>query len=107
MLCPICRKHGGSVLILTTCRHLLPGGDDDLDFDIDKNTGSIVVARRLDAGKRSNYNLTVRVTDGSQAITTQVTAGTLVSELYWKLSFTLWLHRSTSIAYTIFWFVGF
>ncbi|KAL2077818.1 hypothetical protein ACEWY4_027322 [Coilia grayii] len=47
------------------------GGDEDQDFDIDKNTGSIVVARCLDAGKKSNYNLTVRVTDGSQAITTQ------------------------------------
>ncbi|KAG7464992.1 hypothetical protein MATL_G00171450 [Megalops atlanticus] len=47
------------------------GGDDERDFDIEKNTGSIVIARRLDAGKKSNYNLTVRVTDGSQAITTQ------------------------------------
>ncbi|KAG5263738.1 hypothetical protein AALO_G00268040 [Alosa alosa] len=49
----------------------ITGGDDDQDFDIDTNTGSIVVARRLDAGKRSNYNLTVSVTDGSQTITTQ------------------------------------
>ncbi|XP_063046252.1 protocadherin Fat 2 isoform X2 [Engraulis encrasicolus] len=49
----------------------ITGGDEDLDFDIDKNSGSIVVARPLDAGKRSNYNLTVRVTDGLQAITTQ------------------------------------
>ncbi|KAJ8394032.1 hypothetical protein AAFF_G00053760 [Aldrovandia affinis] len=47
------------------------GGDEEKDFDIEKNTGSIMIARRLDAGKRSNYNLTVRVTDGSQAITTQ------------------------------------
>ncbi|KAJ8338471.1 hypothetical protein SKAU_G00374370 [Synaphobranchus kaupii] len=47
------------------------GGDDELDFDIEKNTGSIMIARRLDAGKRSNYNLTVRVTDGSQIISTQ------------------------------------
>ncbi|TSK28143.1 Protocadherin Fat 2 [Bagarius yarrelli] len=47
------------------------GGDDDRDFYIDKNTGSIVIARQLDAGKRSNYNLTVSVTDGSQTITTQ------------------------------------
>lgn len=59
-------------LPLTSCWHLFTGGDDDQDFYIDKNTGSIVVARRLDAGKRSNYNLTVRVTDGAQAITTQV-----------------------------------
>uniref|UniRef100_A0A672QBL2 FAT atypical cadherin 2 n=1 Tax=Sinocyclocheilus grahami TaxID=75366 RepID=A0A672QBL2_SINGR len=32
---------------------------------------SIVKARRLDAGRKSHYNLTVRVTDGFQAITTQ------------------------------------
>ncbi|KAJ8282136.1 hypothetical protein COCON_G00046550 [Conger conger] len=47
------------------------GGDDELDFDMEKDTGTIMIARRLDAGKRSNYNLTVRVTDGSQIITTQ------------------------------------
>ncbi|XP_030622122.1 protocadherin Fat 2 [Chanos chanos] len=47
------------------------GGDEDKDFYIEKNTGSIGIARPLDAGKRSNYNLTVRVTDGSQVITTQ------------------------------------
>lgn len=50
------------------------GGDEEKDFDIEKNMGSIMIARCLDAGKRSNYNLTVRVTDGSQAITTQVRA---------------------------------
>ncbi|KAI1899055.1 hypothetical protein AGOR_G00078740 [Albula goreensis] len=49
----------------------ITGGDDEQDFDIEKNSGSIMIARRLDAGKRSNYNLTVRVTDGWQAITTQ------------------------------------
>ncbi|XP_035265581.1 protocadherin Fat 2 [Anguilla anguilla] len=47
------------------------GGDDELDFDIEKDTGTIMIARRLDAAKRSSYNLTVRVTDGSQTITTQ------------------------------------
>uniref|UniRef100_W5U6J6 Protocadherin Fat 2 n=1 Tax=Ictalurus punctatus TaxID=7998 RepID=W5U6J6_ICTPU len=47
------------------------GGDEDQDFYIEKNTGSIVIARQLDAGKRSNYNLTISVTDGSQTITTQ------------------------------------
>lgn len=50
------------------------GGDEEQDFYIEKNTGSIVKARRLDAGRRSHYNLTVRVTDGFQAITTQVWA---------------------------------
>ncbi|XP_051945095.1 protocadherin Fat 2 [Xyrauchen texanus] len=47
------------------------GGDQEQDFYIEKNTGSIVKARRLDAGRKSHYNLTVRVTDGFQAITTQ------------------------------------
>ncbi|KAF5893704.1 protocadherin Fat 2, partial [Clarias magur] len=47
------------------------GGDEDHDFYIEKNSGSIVIARQLDAGKRSNYNLTISVTDGSQTITTQ------------------------------------
>ncbi|XP_026136921.1 protocadherin Fat 2-like [Carassius auratus] len=47
------------------------GGDEEQDFYIEKNTGSIVKARRLDAGRKSHYNLTVRVTDGFQAITTQ------------------------------------
>uniref|UniRef100_A0A671LLC8 FAT atypical cadherin 2 n=1 Tax=Sinocyclocheilus anshuiensis TaxID=1608454 RepID=A0A671LLC8_9TELE len=47
------------------------GGDEKQDFYIEKNTGSIVKARRLDAGRKSHYNLTVRVSDGFQAITTQ------------------------------------
>lgn len=51
--------------------HLL-GGDEDQDFYVERNTGSIVIARQLDAGKKSNYNLTVSVTDGTQTITTQV-----------------------------------
>ncbi|XP_056106333.1 protocadherin Fat 2 [Rhinichthys klamathensis goyatoka] len=49
----------------------ITGGDEEQDFYIEKNTGSIVKARRLDAGRKSHYNLTVRVTDGFQAITTQ------------------------------------
>ncbi|XP_026859393.2 protocadherin Fat 2 [Electrophorus electricus] len=47
------------------------GGDEDQDFYIEKDTGSVLIARCLDAGKRSNYNLTISVTDGSQMITTQ------------------------------------
>uniref|UniRef100_A0A4W5KGH0 FAT atypical cadherin 2 n=1 Tax=Hucho hucho TaxID=62062 RepID=A0A4W5KGH0_9TELE len=42
-------------------------GDEEQDFDIERNMGSIVIARPLDAGKKSNYNLTVQVTDGHQA----------------------------------------
>ncbi|XP_030067038.1 protocadherin Fat 2 [Microcaecilia unicolor] len=47
------------------------GGDDDLDFDIDKSTGGMVIARALNASKRSNYNLTIQVTNGSSIIITQ------------------------------------
>ncbi|KAM9795003.1 protocadherin Fat 2 [Neosynchiropus ocellatus] len=47
------------------------GGDEDKDFDIHRNSGTISIARRLDAARRSNYNLTVRVTDGHQTATTQ------------------------------------
>ncbi|XP_053180130.1 protocadherin Fat 2 [Scomber japonicus] len=47
------------------------GGDEEKDFDIQKNSGTITIARRLDAARRSNYNLTVRVTDGHHNATTQ------------------------------------
>ncbi|XP_012717208.2 protocadherin Fat 2 [Fundulus heteroclitus] len=47
------------------------GGDEDKDFDIQRNTGIIKVARKLNASRRSNYNLTVEVTDGHQKATTQ------------------------------------
>ncbi|XP_040851121.1 protocadherin Fat 2 [Ochotona curzoniae] len=50
----------------------ISGGDKDMDFDIEKTTGSIVVARPLDTRRRSSYNLTVEVTDGSHTIATQV-----------------------------------
>ncbi|XP_017683478.1 PREDICTED: protocadherin Fat 2 [Lepidothrix coronata] len=49
----------------------ITGGDDDMDFDIEKSTGSMVIARPLDARKKSSYNLTVEVTDGSNTIKTQ------------------------------------
>lgn len=47
-------------------------GDEEKDFDIQRNTGTISIARRLDAARHSNYNLTVRVTDGHHSATTQV-----------------------------------
>lgn len=56
---------------LTLCV-LLPGGDEEKDFYIQKNTGTISIARRLDAARRSVYNMTVQVTDGHQNATTQV-----------------------------------
>ncbi|XP_070818647.1 protocadherin Fat 2 [Chaetodon trifascialis] len=49
----------------------ITGGDEEKDFDIQRNTGTISIARRLDAARRSNYNMTVRVTDGHHSATTQ------------------------------------
>ncbi|MBN3279871.1 FAT2 protein, partial [Polyodon spathula] len=49
----------------------ITGGDSEQEFDIEKNSGSIVIARPLNAGRRSNYNLTVRATDGTKTIKTQ------------------------------------
>lgn len=43
-----------------------------MDFDIEKTTGSIIIAKPLDTRKRSSYNLTVEVTDGFHTIATQV-----------------------------------
>ena len=39
---------------------------------MDKGTGTIIVAKPLDAEQRSNYNLTVEATDGTNTIHTQV-----------------------------------
>ncbi|KAG3265442.1 FAT atypical cadherin 2 [Ictidomys tridecemlineatus] len=50
----------------------ISGGDKDMDFDIEKTTGSIIIARPLDTRRRSSYNLTVEVTDGFHTIATQV-----------------------------------
>uniref|UniRef100_A0A3P8RV15 FAT atypical cadherin 2 n=1 Tax=Amphiprion percula TaxID=161767 RepID=A0A3P8RV15_AMPPE len=49
----------------------ITGGDEEKDFDIQRNTGTISIARQLNAARRSNYNLTVRVTDGHHSATTQ------------------------------------
>ncbi|XP_043826311.1 protocadherin Fat 1 isoform X3 [Dromiciops gliroides] len=48
------------------------GGNYDSRFDVDKGTGTIIVAKPLDAEQKSNYNLTVEATDGTTAIITQV-----------------------------------
>ncbi|KAK2848765.1 hypothetical protein Q5P01_008599 [Channa striata] len=47
------------------------GGDEEKDFDIQRNIGTVSIARRLDAARHSNYNLTIRVTDGHHSATTQ------------------------------------
>ncbi|KAI3352117.1 hypothetical protein L3Q82_020262 [Scortum barcoo] len=49
----------------------ITGGDEEKDFDIQRNTGTISIARRLNAARHSNYNMTVRVTDGYHNATTQ------------------------------------
>lgn len=47
-------------------------GDDEHKFTIGRDTGSIMIAGRLDAEQKSLYNLTVSVTDGVHSATTQV-----------------------------------
>ncbi|XP_053320417.1 protocadherin Fat 2 [Spea bombifrons] len=50
----------------------ITGGDEDLEFDIDKSTGGLVIARPLQASKKPAYTLTVQVTDGTNTVSTQV-----------------------------------
>uniref|UniRef100_A0A6I8R583 FAT atypical cadherin 1 n=1 Tax=Xenopus tropicalis TaxID=8364 RepID=A0A6I8R583_XENTR len=50
----------------------ITGGNYDSRFDVDKGTGTIIVARPLDAEQKSNYNLTVEATDGTRSVSTQV-----------------------------------
>ncbi|KAM5172175.1 protocadherin Fat 2 [Mantella aurantiaca] len=61
-----------STELYSQCWFDITGGNDELDFDIDKTTSGLVIARPLQESKRSFYNLTVQVTDGSRAISTQV-----------------------------------
>lgn len=51
------------------------GGNYNSHFDVDKGTGTIIVAKPLDAEQKSSYNLTVEVTDGTTSIVTQVSLG--------------------------------
>ncbi|XP_075842741.1 protocadherin Fat 1 isoform X2 [Microtus pennsylvanicus] len=48
------------------------GGNYDSHFDVDKGSGTIIVAKPLDAEQKSNYNLTVEATDGTSTILAQV-----------------------------------
>ncbi|MGH0176874.1 UNVERIFIED_CONTAM: hypothetical protein FKN15_016909 [Acipenser sinensis] len=50
----------------------ITGGNYDSRFDVGKGSGTIIVARPLDAEQKSNYNLTVEATDGLRSISTQV-----------------------------------
>ncbi|KAJ8416521.1 hypothetical protein AAFF_G00358090 [Aldrovandia affinis] len=48
------------------------GGNYDSRFEVDKGSGTVIVARPLDAEQISNYNLTVEATDGTNSISTKV-----------------------------------
>ncbi|XP_064191064.1 protocadherin Fat 1a isoform X3 [Anguilla rostrata] len=48
------------------------GGNHDSRFDVGKGSGTVIIARPLDAEQKSNYNLTVEATDGTESISTQV-----------------------------------
>ncbi|KAL4640550.1 protocadherin Fat 1 isoform X2 [Arapaima gigas] len=48
------------------------GGNYDSRFDVGKGSGTIIVAKPLDAEQRSSYNLTVEATDGTRSVSTQV-----------------------------------
>ncbi|XP_041081573.1 protocadherin Fat 1-like isoform X3 [Polyodon spathula] len=50
----------------------ITGGNYNSRFDVGKGSGTIIVARPLDAEQKSNYNLTVEATDGMKSISTQV-----------------------------------
>ncbi|XP_051939690.1 protocadherin Fat 1a isoform X4 [Hippocampus zosterae] len=50
----------------------ITGGNYDSRFDVGKASGTLIVARPLDAEQKSNYNLTVEATDGNRTVSTQV-----------------------------------
>ncbi|XP_062909211.1 protocadherin Fat 1 [Mobula hypostoma] len=47
------------------------GGDDEEEFEIEKNSGTITIAKPLNASRTSNYNLTVQLTNGTDSVTAQ------------------------------------
>ena len=47
-------------------------GDDDHEFYVSPDKGSILLAKRLDWESKSEYDLTVEVTDGEHAVRTYV-----------------------------------
>ncbi|KAG8579549.1 hypothetical protein GDO81_010938 [Engystomops pustulosus] len=58
--------------VCSLCWFDITGGNDELDFDIDKSTSGLVIAQPLQSSRKSFYNLSVQVTDGSRTISTQV-----------------------------------
>ncbi|XP_028998199.1 protocadherin Fat 1a isoform X2 [Betta splendens] len=61
-------------ILQMTCDHncTAEGGNYDSRFDVGKASGTLIVARPLDAEQKSNYNLTVEATDGTRTVSTQV-----------------------------------
>ncbi|XP_076869832.1 protocadherin Fat 1a isoform X3 [Brachyhypopomus gauderio] len=50
----------------------ITGGNADSRLDVGRASGTLVVARRLDAEQKAHYNLTVEATDGTRTASTQV-----------------------------------
>ncbi len=50
--------------------YTITGGDEDRAFYVSPDKGSIILAKTLDAERRSSYNLTVSVTDGRHVVET-------------------------------------
>ena len=50
----------------------ITGGNDDSRYSVEKGSGTIIIAKALDAEQQLNYNLTVEATDGTRSISTQV-----------------------------------
>ncbi|XP_057188833.1 protocadherin Fat 1a isoform X3 [Triplophysa rosa] len=50
----------------------ITGGNSDSRFEVGKASGTVIVARALDAEQKSHYNLTVDATDGTRSVSTQV-----------------------------------
>ncbi|XP_062333238.1 protocadherin Fat 1a isoform X1 [Osmerus eperlanus] len=61
-------------ILQMSCDHncTAEGGNYDSRFDVGKASGTLIVARPLDAEQKSNYNLTVEATDGTRSVSTQV-----------------------------------
>uniref|UniRef100_A0A3B4E9G9 FAT atypical cadherin 1a n=1 Tax=Pygocentrus nattereri TaxID=42514 RepID=A0A3B4E9G9_PYGNA len=50
----------------------IKGGNVDSRYNVEKGSGTIIIAKALDAEQQLNYNLTVEATDGTRSISTQV-----------------------------------
>lgn len=60
------------LFVHTPTKKCSTGGNYDSRFDVGKASGTLIVARPLDAEQKSNYNLTVEATDGTRTVSTQV-----------------------------------